>query len=381
MYCSVGLFCSILLFLMIFLFGSIFCSDVIISLFLNSKTKQSVASNIDSVHEKRENVHRLLTAIQSIQGDTAGRLTTPAFKSRHLEQDDACDTRFMYCIPNNKCVDCFEQLATEEIDWAGVTVATTCTDVIRFLTAGGHCTSLNGDAVATNTFCETFDACVSFDDDDNYDTIDDDDDNDDDDVLDCASLTECEWYGIHTGWVGDGVCHNNMFGCYNTAICGYDGGDCCEDTCEIPTFSSYVECGHDGYACKDPLSDNCNSALTINCPNNSNSGGKTNPKSYDVQCNEDETKYRLVMYDSFGDGWDTTTLTIQVDGTNANVAANVTFRGGLVEGFRGTEYICLSRLPMCYNAKTEGGTWGVEVTWDIRPLSEGSPSSKCLGRN
>jgi len=325
---------------------------------------RSFTSNIDSVHEKRENVHRLLTAIQGVQGDTGGKLTTPAFKkSRHLDYDDRCDTQFMSCLPNNACMDCFEQLAIQEIDWAGVTVATTCSDVVKFLTADGHCTSLDGDAVGTTTFCDTFDACVIFDDEET--------ETDDGDFLDCDTLTKCAWDGMHQGWVGDGVCHDNMYGCYNTAVCGYDGGDCCEDTCEISTFSSYVECGHDGYACRDPISDNCNSALTTNCPNNANGGS---PEASDVKCEEGETKYRLVMYDSFGDGWDKTTLTIQVDGRRTNIPADVIFKGGLVEGFEGTEYICLSKGPLCYNAKTQGGTWGVEVSWDIRPLSPGSPS-------
>jgi hypothetical protein len=346
-----------------------------IYVYFNSKTKQSVASNIDSVHEKRENVHRLLTAIQGVQGDTGEKLTTPAFKkSRHLDEFDACDTKFMDCLPNKTCMDCFEELAIQKIDWAGVMVATTCSDVVKFLTAGGHCTSLEGDAVATTTFCDTFDACVIFDDEDDdagsiYD--------DDGDFLDCSTLTKCAWDGMHQNWIGDGVCHDNMYGCYNTAVCGYDGGDCCEDTCG-ENFSNYVECGHEGYSCRDPMSDNCNRDLTADCPNNANGGGSD---ATDVKCEEDETMYRLVMYDSFGDGWDRTTLTIQVDGTRTNLPADVIFKGGLVEGFEGTEYICLSKSPLCYNAKTEGGTWGVEVSWEIRQLPPGFPSGKCLGGN
>jgi len=318
---------------------------------------KSVASNIDGVNEKRENVHRLLTAIQS---DPAGRQITPAFMSRHLDEDDACDSKFMFCLPSVNCMNCFETLALEDIDWIGVALGTSCSDVIQFLTKGGHCTSLIGDAVATNIFCETFNACVVWDDDDEVDP----------DAVDCASLTECEWMGMHKGWVGDGVCHDNMEGCYNTAVCGYDGGDCCEDTCEISSTSSYIECGHDGYACKDPASDYCNGYLTTKCHSDANGGGNNDPDPYDTLCDDDETKYRLVMYDSFGDGWDTTTLTIQAEGKSADVA----FKGGLINGFQGTEYICLSKSPQCYNAQTEGGTWGVEVTWEVRPLSEGSPS-------
>lgn len=324
---------------------------------------KSVASNIVSVAAKRENVRRLLTAIQ---GNPAGKLNTPVSMSSHLEQDDTCDAKFIYCLPNANCINCFETLAIEAIDWTGVTLGTSCSDVVQFLTGSGHCTSLAGDVVATNAFCDAFDACVDWDEDD--------DDNkggggEEDDKVDCASLTECEWEGMHKAWVGDGVCHDNMEGCYNTAVCEYDGGDCCNDTCEITSTSSYLECGHDGYACKDPASDYCNSYLTTKC-SPANGGGNNDPDPYDTKCDVDETKYRLVMFDSFGDGWDTTTLTIQAEGKSDDVI----FKGGLTDGFDGTEFICLSKSPQCYNAQTSGGTWGVEVTWEIRPLSEGSPS-------
>ena len=44
-------------------------------------------------------------------------------------------------------------------------------------------------------------------------------------------------------YLGDGKCHEIT----NTAACGYDGGDCCEATCE------HEDCGvHWGYRCMDP---------------------------------------------------------------------------------------------------------------------------------
>ena len=284
-----------------------------------------------------------------------------------MDQDGACDSKFVQCLPNTKCTSCFETLSLESIDWTGVTAGTSCTDVVKFLVDGGHCTSLDGDNIATKFFCQTFNACVVWDDDD---------DVDDAYTVDCADLTECNWEGIHKNWVGDGVCHDNMEGCYNTAICGYDGGDCCEDTCDITAVSSYVECGHDGYVCTDPSSDNCNSDLTTQCPSSSQNGGKgenNNPDPADVKCEDNEAKYRLVMYDSFGDGWDTTTLSIQLEGSSSG---DVVFMGGLIDGFQGTEYICLSKAPQCYNVQAQGGTWGVEVSWEVRPMGEGSPSSK-----
>ena len=333
---------------------------VLISSLLHDLSGQSLTSNIDSIHDSRN----LLT---SIQGD---------FLGRRLE-DGQCDAKFIYCLNNSRCISCFQTLAVEDIDWTGIARGTSCSDVIQFLTDGGHCTSLVGDVDASQTFCTTFDACVVWTDDDDFynydDAIEPDRPGKDDNTIDCASLTECDWEGIHKNWVGDGVCHDNLDGCYNTAICGYDGGDCCQDTCNITSTSTYVECGHDGYACRDPASDYCNSDLSTKCSSSANGGSNNDPDPRDTKCKDDETKYRLVMYDSFGDGWDLTTLTI-----NDEDDGKAVFTGGLVDGFQGTEYICLSKSPKCYNAKTQGGTWGVEVSWDVHPLSEGSPSSKCL---
>jgi len=49
-------------------------------------------------------------------------------------------------------------------------------------------------------------------------------------------------------WVGDGGCDPD----YNTQECGWDGGDCCRETCDV-NFS-YYECGRDAqpFDCKNP---------------------------------------------------------------------------------------------------------------------------------
>ena len=292
---------------------------------------------------------------------------------RVLEEDgDSCDAAFVKCLPNAKCTDCFESMATENIDWAGVVPGISCEEVIQFLSDGGHCKSLQADKIASSIFCRAFTGCVIWDDDDIVNDDDDDDDDANDNKIDCSALTECSWEGMHKNWLGDGVCHDNMEGCYNTEICEYDGGDCCDDTCFVTSASSYMECGHDGYACKDPESDSCNSDLTTKCLSDANSSSNKNkPDPAETKCKQDEAKYRLVMFDSFGDGWDSTTLTIQTEGTK-----DVVFKGGLVEGFQGTEYICLSKAPLCYNVQSDGGIWGVEISWEVRPMGDGAPSSE-----
>ena len=53
----------------------------------------------------------------------------------------------------------------------------------------------------------------------------------------------------YPSWIADGYCDPSL----NTKECGFDGGDCCEDTC---TDGSRYSCGHNGYNCK------------ITCPSN-----------------------------------------------------------------------------------------------------------------
>lgn len=186
-------------------------------------------------------------------------------------------------------------------------------------------------------------------------------------VLDCSALTECNWPGYHPSWIGDGVCHDGI-GCYNTEVCGFDGGDCCEDTCHSGN-NQYVECGMDGYACKDPASDNCDPWLSNACPDDFDDDAFDPGQDSDsVQCSSDQVPYRLVMYDSFGDGWDTTTLSIKP----SDDATNVVFEGGLKDGAQGTAFICLNRDPTCYHVDVKGGVWGNEVSWEIKPMGEGT---------
>jgi len=75
------------------------------------------------------------------------------------------------------------------------------------------------------------------------------------DIMDVS--TQCAAIVDVISVIGDGYC-DGRDGAYNTAACGWDGGDCCEDTCED---SQAFSCGAIGYRCRDPLSDN-----HLNCP-------------------------------------------------------------------------------------------------------------------
>jgi len=219
---------------------------------------------------------------------------------RQLDQQ-SCDVAFFECLPNEVCVRCFSELETNQIDWTGVTPETTCDDVVRLLTQKGLCPNISSDQKGKEIFCNTFRSCVvwkGFG--ENDDMV---PEEDDEGFVNCTALTECYWPGIHKDWLGDGICHDNIHGCYNTEICGWDGGDCCEDSCQW-SEGGLVNCGHDGYACRDPTSENCDDKLTKLCEKE----GKDDDSR--VECGPGETMYRLMMYDSFGDGWDKTTSSI-----------------------------------------------------------------------
>ena len=62
-----------------------------------------------------------------------------------------------------------------------------------------------------------------------------------------VSLSSC--YVLVPSWIGDGWCdYDTAGGYYNSPACAYDGGDCCEESCE----SSSSQCGANGYDCQDP---------------------------------------------------------------------------------------------------------------------------------
>lgn len=278
-----------------------------------------------------------------------------------VAQEASCDQSLLSCLPQEKCASCFRYLYGENVDWGTVTPDTSCDDVLEYLKKREYCPDMHTDTAARDAFCNSFRACAVWEDDE------DDEDDDDSNSLDCASLTECDWPGIHRGWVGDGVCHDGIDGCYNTAICDYDGGDCCKDTCKSGT---YVDCGHEGYVCRDTNSTECDPKLAYGCKHNADKPDENNPDPAETKCKEDETKYRLVMYDSFGDGWDQTKITI----TPANRKGEIKFNGNLETGSQGIRYVCLPKESTCMHAEVSGGEWGNEVSWEIKPMTEGARS-------
>lgn len=127
--------------------------------------------------------------------------------------------------------------------------------------------------------------------------------------------------------------------------------------------------GSDGYACRDPSTTMCDVALTDQCEHDGNNKKASDPTP--LECRPDEQKYRLQMFDSFDAGWGTTVLTI----TPTENPDKIIFKDGLVNGAQGIAYICLSgneEPSTCYDVNVSGGTWGNQVSWEIRPLAEGA---------
>lgn len=316
-----------------------------------------------------------------------------------LDEDDersayTCDVQFMECLDHPKCTSCFKAMQINDIDWSIIAPDEACSDVLdAIILKAGYCKDLGvfggKDAPERDVFCKTFDSCVIWKD----DYSDDDATGDNDDYsdpkkknkysidIDCTSLTKCEWEGMKPRFIGDGICHDFIDGCYNTAICDYDGGDCCPDTCTNSTRAgSDTEngaenligppCGSDGYFCRDPSSANC-----ITCGNDNGKDDPNNPdnkaKPAKINCLAEETSYKLFQYDSFGDGWDRTEMTItnRIDSTQTPL-----YDGRLETGAQGIEYVCLSSLPACYQVKLFGGFWGNEISWEIKPMKNGAPA-------
>jgi hypothetical protein len=138
-------------------------------------------------------------------------------------------------------------------------------------------------------------------------------------------------------------------------------------------------------------------------------------------CNEGSVLYQVNMYDSWGDGWDTSTMlkiigvedqdeevpltsamtskTTTTTDSNGSIITTITktveinetstsggeydgtqieplglgtvFQGGLRRGSHGSADVCL-KPRRCYDLIVDGETWLDEVSWDIRPVVLGA---------
>lgn len=295
--------------------------------------------------------------------------------------DYKCDTAFIKCVINPECRSCFNGMEENDVDWTNVVPDTPCQDVLGFLHSAGHCTALRGVGNEdVETFCGAFDSCVMWEEDEEEETWDE-EHPDDKEYMDCSKLKECKWEGMHQQFLGDGICHDTMPGCYNSAVCDYDGGDCCKDTCHYPGNDSYGECGMEGYACRNPKSANCQPVLARMynevCETETNKDANFDDDAYEKtekeklpECGAGEMLYRLMQYDSWGDGWDTTQLTLR---NRADESKDI-YKGGLEYGSQGTVYLCLTKNePKCYHVEVLNGVWGNEISWELRPIAGGAP--------
>ena len=271
----------------------------------------------------------------------------------------------------------------QSVDWTNVVPDTPCVDVLGFLHSAGHCTDLKGVGSAdVETFCGAFDSCVMWEDDNKEKTWDESHPKDmSDDYMDCSKLTECKWEGMHEQFLGDGICHDSMPGCYNSKVCNYDGGDCCKDTCKYPGNDSYGECGMEGYACRNPNSANCQPVLARMynevCDAEMKKDAQFDDDAFETkekeklpECGVSEMLYRLIQYDSWGDGWDATILTLR---DRADETKDI-YKGGLSYGSQGTVHLCLTKNePKCYHVEVQNGVWGNEISWELRPIATGAP--------
>mmetsp|Transcript_2501 Transcript_2501/g.6024 ORF Transcript_2501/g.6024 Transcript_2501/m.6024 type:complete len:344 (-) Transcript_2501:1958-2989(-) len=143
-----------------------------------------------------------------------------------------------------------------------------------------------------------------------------------------------------------------------------------------------------------------NSASSFGTTNTASSFFKNTEESTEQNSGcENGFKYEIHMMDTWGDGWDKTMITItgidrptssmetthtDSEGgsfvsisktidlgstTNKNTVGQI-FQGSLQQGFHDFKELCL--LPnQCYQLTTTGGEFSDEVSWELRPASNG----------
>jgi len=304
-----------------------------------------------------------LTLVALVRPADATKSSLPKnfISRRRLPEDDACEDSFFSCIGDAQCLQCVNELEMADLDLFELSEENTCEEVVTILIGLENplCTDMTGPG-SKELFCDMYDNCEQ--------EADQDDDWEDwggDDEIKCDELTECNWEGIRTEFIGDGVCDQFTTGgsqCYNHKICGYDGGDCCEDKCSDGD-QTWAECGSNGYYCADPESANCDVDFVHEeggCPNVVTPAPTATPT-----CSNSEDLYKIVQYDSWGDGWNKAEMTVSHEDTQA-----IVYTGGMEEGAEATHKKCMANG--CYHVEVTSGDWGNEISWEIRKAGGGS---------
>ena len=163
---------------------------------------------------------------------------------------DACLGAFAACEADTLgCLACLLEILEVEDDDGGTTSGSapgdSCGSVLDFLHSIKTCEWLETQDAAAPAVCTVWEACAE-------------------DLVDGAASArpapapvECATDACdvaHAAWLGDGACDDSN-GCYNTAACGWDGGDCCASTCRD---GAAFACGSEApFRCKDPDAQGC----------------------------------------------------------------------------------------------------------------------------
>ena len=191
-------------------------------------------------------------------------VATAAATRRELTGTAECKTSFEQCNGDGRCFECFaDVLKADEDDYDP---ARPCSEVIATLledpyfkqTPNSACFAM--DEKSSRRLCAVFSGCS-----DEWDPTagyyyHDDDYGYFNEQIESCDPTKCSVEDPSR--VGDGTCDT---GCYNSAACGYDGGDCCVLTCGQTSKGFCAGCDaakcfenvFDKQSCKDPMGQGC----------------------------------------------------------------------------------------------------------------------------
>ena len=81
-----------------------------------------------------------------------------------------------------------------------------------------------------------------------------------------------------------------------------------------------------------------------------------------ISCASDESIYRLLLYDSGGDGWQGASFSIYSSNSTSvavSLEGSVLVTGTLADGFESSEWVCL--MDGCYEIVVTSGTDPTEI--------------------